>query len=40
MTPMNNGIDPSLKHRFAPDDDEAEDGSIVGVFILRNEPQL
>jgi len=28
LTPMN-GIDPSLRHRFAPDDDEVENGSLV-----------
>lgn len=35
-----NGIDPSLRHRFAPDDDEVEGGNVAGVFILQNEPQI
>ena len=39
MTRMN-GIDPSLRHRFAPDDDEVEARKLVGMFISQIKPQL
>lgn len=33
-------IDPSLRHRFAPDDDKVQGGNLVGVFIPQDGPQL
>jgi hypothetical protein len=38
LTPMMDTIDPSLRHRFAPDDDEAQGGQLVGVSILQDKP--
>jgi hypothetical protein len=38
LTPMTDTIDPSLRHRFAPDDDEAQGGKLVGVSVLQDEP--
>jgi len=41
LTPMNIN-DPSMRHRFAPDDNEVEheEETAVGALIRRNELQL
>lgn len=39
LTPIN-GIDPSMRHRFAPDDDEVEGRKLAGMPILPSDPQI
>lgn len=39
LTPMN-VIDPSMRHRFAPDDDQVNGRNPVGAFALQNEPHI
>ena len=39
LTPMN--VDPSTRHRFAPDDDEIEEGEdVFGTSTHRNHVRL
>lgn len=37
LTPLD-AIHPSLRHRFAPEDDEVHGGDLVGVFVLQRVP--
>ena len=37
LTPMD-AIPPSMRHHFAPEDDEVHGGDLVGVFILQRVP--